>query len=215
MCLTACIAARLAACLSLAGPAPARRAWRRRLAGLGLLLWAAGATAQTTVHYREGQRVDPRDVQQILSAAPTPPAAPAAQGRTRSIRLLADQPVPLATGGASVEPASALSLPVHFEFDSAAILPSAREQLDALADGIKLLPPARRIIIEGHTDASGTEQYNEQLSQRRAEAVKRYLVQNHGLDARRMQATGLGKRQPIVGLDPEAADQRRVQFRGG
>lgn len=205
--LTAC----LVACLAVTGPEPARRRWLPRAAGcgLGLLLWTAAA-AQTTVHYREGQRVDPRDVQQILSAAPPP-----AQGRTRSIRLLADEPVAQAAAAASAEPASALSLPVHFEFDSAAILPAAREQLDALADGIKLLPQARRIIIEGHTDASGSEQYNDQLSQRRAEAVKRYLVQQHGLDARRMQATGLGERQPIVGLDPEAADQRRVQFRGG
>lgn len=212
----------LAACLSLAGLERARRRWLQiwparwlnGLAGLGLLLCAAGATAQTTVHYREGQRVDPRDVQQILSAAPAPAATPG-QGRTRSIRLLADQPVPLAVGAPSAEPASALSLPVHFEFDSAAILPAAREQLDALADGIKLLPRSRRVVIEGHTDSSGSEQYNEQLSQRRAEAVKRYLVQHHGLDAGRLQATGLGERQPIAGMDPEAPDQRRVQFRGG
>jgi OOP family OmpA-OmpF porin len=204
--LTAC----LAVAVAVAGPEPVRRLWPRGVAGLGLLLLAAAAAAQTTVHYREGQRVDPRDVQQILSA---PPAAP--QGRTRSIRLLADEPVALAAEAASAEPASALSLPVHFEFDSAAILPAAREQLDALADGIKLLPPSRRIVIEGHTDASGSEQYNDQLSLRRAEAVKRYLVQHHGLEARRMQATGLGERHPIAGLEPEAADQRRVQFRGG
>ena len=213
---------RLTACLALVGLEPARRRWPhpgphagpRCVAALGLLLWAAGAAAQTTVHYREGQRVDPRDVQQILSAAPTSTPTPV-PGRTRSIRLLADEPVALAAEAVSAEPASALSLPVHFEFDSAAILPAAREQLDALADGIKLLPQARRVVIEGHTDASGSEQYNDQLSLRRAEAVKRYLVQHHGLDARRMQATGLGERQPIVGLEPEAPDQRRVQFRGG
>jgi outer membrane protein OmpA-like peptidoglycan-associated protein len=109
---------------------------------------------------------------------------------------------------------NALSLPIQFELDSAIISASAREQLDALAEGIKLLPPERRVVIEGHTDARGTDDYNQSLSMRRAAAVKQYLM-THGIEPQRLRETGLGKRQPIAGTDPFAAENRRVQFRGG
>lgn len=190
----------------------ARRALKTAMFAVAALA-ATAAMAQTTLHYREGQRVDPQDVRQILSTDAPP------RGRTRSIRLLGDEPAAAAVArvGAAVDeaPASALSLPVHFEFDSAAILPEARGQLDALAEGIRLLPPERRVVIEGHTDASGDDAYNRQLSLRRAAAVKHYLVRQHGIDPRRLRDTGLGERQPIDGLDPLAAENRRVQFRGG
>ena len=173
---------------------------------------AATAAAQTTLHYREGQRVSPQEVLSILSNAD------GSATRTRSIRLLPD-----ADGAAAAQPApatatepvpSALSLPVQFEFDSAAILPSAREQLDALAEGIRMLPEGRSVIIEGHTDAIGSDAYNQQLSQRRAASVKAYLIEACGIAASRLRETGFGKRRPIAGTDPFAPENRRVQFRG-
>jgi outer membrane protein OmpA-like peptidoglycan-associated protein len=172
-----------------------------------------GAVAQTTLHYREGQRVEPRDVMQILNNVDDAPT------RTRSIRMLQDEApataaapgAPAADGAASP---SALSLPVQFEFDSTTISAAARTQLDALAEGIKLLPPQRIVLIEGHTDASGSDEYNKALSVRRAAMVKRYLVQTHGIEARRLRDAGFGKRRPIAGIDPYAPENRRVQFRG-
>lgn len=178
------------------------------LSGLAALL-ACNAAAQSTLHYREGQRVEPQDVRQILDNVD------GGAGRTRSIRLIGDEPAPVALAVAGTPPvATALSLPVHFEFDSATISPEARGQLDALAEGIKLLSPGRRVVIEGHTDASGTDEYNQSLSRRRATAVKQYLVQAHGISAQRLHDTGFGKRQPIAGADPLAAENRRVQFHG-
>lgn len=169
-----------------------------------LALCAGLSQAQTTLHYREGQRVDAQQVRKILDNVP----APQATGRTRSIRLLQD-------GESAPEvAASALSLPVQFEFDSAAISPDAREQLDALAQGIKLLPARRKVVIEGHTDAVGTPEYNLTLSQRRAAAVKQYLVQQHRISPQRLQSLGLGKQQPVPELAPDAPENRRVQFRG-
>lgn len=174
-------------------------------------LASVGASAQTTLYYREGQRVDPAEVKQILEKAPE------AAGTTRSIRLLPERPE---SGGASETPkatsaASALSLPVRFELDSAKISPSARSQLDALAEGIKMMQPDRSVVIEGHTDARGSAFYNEVLSSRRAAAVKIYLVETHGIDPQRLRAVGFGKQQPIEGANPLAGENRRVQFRGG
>lgn len=181
------------------------------LACLLVFIAAASATAQTTLHYREGQRVDPDEVQRILQNGDA--GAP----RTRSIRLLPDAPGTTEAITAAPGPAptpSALSLPVQFEFDSATLQPAAREQLDALAAGIKRLPAGRRVVVEGHTDAVGSDDYNRALSLRRAAAVKQYLVQEHGIEARRLQEAGAGKRRPIEGSDPYAGENRRVEFRG-
>jgi OmpA-OmpF porin, OOP family len=103
---------------------------------------------------------------------------------------------------------------VPFEFDSAEILPAARSQLDAIAAGIRMLPASQRVVIEGHTDAVGTELYNESLSQRRAQAVRRYLMTMHGIDATRLAAVGMGEIAPLPGRTPHAGENRRVQFRG-
>lgn len=164
------------------------------------LMFAAAAPtafAQTVVHYREGQKVDPQTVADILSTR-----------KTRSLRLLdSSQPAEAAN-------AKALSLPVHFAFDSATLAPEGRAQLDALAAGIKLLPPTQKVIVEGHTDAVGTDTYNLSLSQRRAAAVKSYLVSTHGIDAVRLKDVGYGEYRPIDGRDPVSAENRRVQFHG-
>jgi outer membrane protein OmpA-like peptidoglycan-associated protein len=164
-------------------------------------LTSLSAFAQNAVHYREGQRVDPKEVAKILSAAPV---------KTRSIRMLDE-------GGAQQpsQDGPSLSIPVRFGFDSAEIADSARPQLDALAAGIKLLPPGQTVVVEGHTDAVGSDDYNKQLAQRRAATVKRYLVRVHGIDEQRLKDVGLGKQRPIEGTAPNAAENRRVQFRGG
>jgi outer membrane protein OmpA-like peptidoglycan-associated protein len=161
---------------------------------LALAAISSSALAQTVVYYREGQSVDPQEVAKILNTHVV---------KTRSLKLI-NEP----------EPAKALSLPVHFTFDSATISPAARPQLDALAAGIKMLPAGQTVVIEGHTDAVGTETYNMELSQRRAAAVKSYLVSMHGIPADRLRDVGFGLLRPIEGSDPVAAENRRVQFHG-
>jgi outer membrane protein OmpA-like peptidoglycan-associated protein len=173
---------------------------------------AASAVGQTTLHYREGQRVSPEEVLSILSNTD------GSAVRTRSIRLLPDagnpDAAPIAATPTTEPVPGALSLPVQFEFDSATILPGAREQLEALAEGIRMLPAGRSVIIEGHTDAVGGDAYNQQLSQRRAASVRAYLIEACGIEARRLRDAGFGKRRPIAGTDPFAPENRRVQFRG-
>ncbi|MEJ8853278.1 OmpA family protein [Variovorax robiniae] len=163
----------------------------------------------------------------VVAAAPRPktsarPAATARPGPAVSEMTTA----PTLTAAAAARPAAAthddpgseapaaLSLPVQFGFGSAEILPIARTQLDALAEGIKLLAPGSIVTIEGHTDAAGSAAYNMQLSRVRANAVRDYLVNHHNIDAARLKTVGYGKERPIEGTDPLAAVNRRVQFRG-
>ncbi len=181
-----------------------------KIAALLLALAAGSVLAQEVKVYRSGETVNPQDVAAILDGSRAKPGP-----KFRSIRLLDDAPA-AQTVAAIAEPprTEALSLPVQFGFDSAEILPTARPQLDALAEGIRLLPEGKRVSIEGHTDALGSDEYNHKLSMRRALAVKRYLVSFHGVDPSRLRPIGLGEYATLPGFDPLAAENRRVQFRG-
>lgn len=172
-----------------------------------LLLSAAAslaAQAGDVKVFRSSEAVDPSEVARILDRS--------APIKMRSLRLLDDGPA-AAVAREAAGPA-ALSLPVPFAFASAEILPQAKPQLDAIAAGIRMLPATQKVVIEGHTDALGSEQYNDELSQRRAQSVRRYLVATHGIESARLQAVGLGEHNPLPGRSPQAGENRRVQFRG-
>jgi outer membrane protein OmpA-like peptidoglycan-associated protein len=185
----------------------------RRLPSIAALLLSVcslAALAGEVKVYRGTDTVDPEEVARILGPV-----------KMRSLRLL-DAPAgpgaatsaAAAVSAAAAAGPSALSLPVPFAFDSADILPAAKPQLDAIAAGIRMLPATQRVVIEGHTDAVGTDEYNAQLSQRRALSVRSYLVSMHGIDAGRLEAVGKGEASPLPGHSPKAGENRRVQFRG-
>lgn len=70
--------------------------------------------------------------------------------------------------------------------------------------------PDLRVLIEVHTHLTGPEDYNRELSQRRAEAVMAWLVEEYGIDAGRLAADGLGESRPLVSADtPEAVERNR------
>jgi outer membrane protein OmpA-like peptidoglycan-associated protein len=103
-------------------------------------------------------------------------------------------------------------LEVYFDFNSAAIAPSALPVLktlgQALADG-RLA--GGTFIVGGHTDAKGDEDYNQRLSQRRAQAVRDFLVGNFPIDPGKLMAVGYGEEQLKSVEEPLAAVNRRVQ----
>lgn len=183
----------------------------RRLLAATALLCSLAVQAQSGEIKVFGARdtVDPGEVARILDRG--------APVKMRSIRLLDDGPrnaqIANATGSAPTNGPSALSLPVQFAFDSADILPAARPQLDAIAEGIRMLPSERAVVIEGHTDVVGSDTYNQRLSQRRAVAVRSYLV-SQGIDAGRLRAVGFGEQHTLPGRNGTAPENRRVQFRG-
>jgi len=101
---------------------------------------------------------------------------------------------------------------VTFEYDSDRLRPDAFESLDEAIATLRRNPDLA-IEVQGHTDDRGPDDYNLALSQRRAEAVLRYLVENGARNA--MTARGYGERRPIADNDTEAgrAQNRRVVLR--
>jgi outer membrane protein OmpA-like peptidoglycan-associated protein len=105
-----------------------------------------------------------------------------------------------------------LSGSVLFRSAESTLLSSAQVKLDQVAKAL-LSIRARNLIVEGHADSRGSESYNQGLSQRRADAVRDYLVQR-GYPADRIQARGKGKGNPIAdNASPEGrANNRRVEI---
>jgi outer membrane protein OmpA-like peptidoglycan-associated protein len=91
-----------------------------------------------------------------------------------------------------------------------------RESFAALEEAAEFLfnNDALQVVIEGHTDSRGTLAGNLALSQRRADAVLKYLVVNHGIDPKRLTAKGVGSNEPIAGNDSDEgrALNRRIEF---
>ena len=105
-----------------------------------------------------------------------------------------------------------LSGGVLFRSAKSDLLPSAQVKLNQVAKAL-LAVRARNIIVEGHTDSQGSESYNQGLSQRRADAVRDYLVQQ-GYPADRIQSRGKGEGSPIAdNASAEGrANNRRVEI---
>lgn len=101
---------------------------------------------------------------------------------------------------------------VNFGFDSSDLTSAAKANLDKLAQVLKNNMDTN-INIYGHTDSKGTDAYNLSLSERRAAAVKNYLV-SQGVSASRMFTMGVGEKEPVASNDTDAgrAENRRVEF---
>jgi outer membrane protein OmpA-like peptidoglycan-associated protein len=117
-------------------------------------------------------------------------------------------PEPVATNTETViRPAN---YALWFEFNDDRLTPSGRKVVaDAVLDAQK--SGARRIIVTGHADSAGTDTYNQDLSQRRADAVKREMVRD-GLDEDRIEVAARGDHDPAVATPPGVRDpeNRRV-----
>ncbi len=100
---------------------------------------------------------------------------------------------------------------IRFGFDSSALSPDQKPLLAQLCRVMKS-SDIKRFQIIGHTDASGTDAYNEQLSRLRAEEVVRYFVTDCGMDPARLEAVGYGKRFLKNKDDPRGPENRRVEF---
>lgn len=106
-----------------------------------------------------------------------------------------------------------LRVPVQFDFGSATIPDQCVEELSRLAQYLQRTPDVH-IAIEGHADSVGGDAYNQRLSERRACAIRDYLV-SHGVDSARLTPTGFGESKPLYANDTpyNRAKNRRTEFR--
>jgi len=103
--------------------------------------------------------------------------------------------------------------PVNFESGSAELLDESHATLDKVA-AIAIKYPNLKLRVEGHTDSTGSADYNQTLSQKRADAVRDYLVNEAGLPANQVTAVGFGQTRPIESNDTAEGrtKNRRVEF---
>ncbi len=152
--------------------------------------------------------------------APAPVAAPApvwsapAKPQVPEQSATARPPAPRAAPRDTTADAPSVSITVTFPTGSAALTPTAERALAPL--GRALASPdlaPYRFRIEGHTDTVGDAAVNQALSERRAAAVRDYLIRVYGVPDSRMVAVGFGSSQPLVQTPPQVNEprNRRVQ----
>ena len=106
-----------------------------------------------------------------------------------------------------------LTVEINFNFDSAIIRPESYRTLGLIADALHhpyLLE--YKFLVVGHTDASGKREYNLNLSQKRADAIREALVTTFRIEPRRVEAVGLGEEQLRDSANPNSPENRRVQL---
>jgi outer membrane protein OmpA-like peptidoglycan-associated protein len=137
------------------------------------------------------------DLRPVAPAAPATPAAPTQQAAPVA-PIAPATPVPSGPVPPVAE-APSISLNVLFAVNSAELTPQARRLLDELGRALTSadLSPYR-FRIEGHTDTTGSADYNMILSERRAQAVRDYLVQQFGISRTRLETVGLGQTRLAV-----------------
>lgn len=106
-----------------------------------------------------------------------------------------------------------IDLQIYFDFDSAELSAKAEPQLNDLGQALTSPELAGSVImLGGHTDAKGRDRYNELLSERRAETVRRFLIERYKISPENLVAAGYGKSRLKNKADPDAAENRRVEI---
>lgn len=103
---------------------------------------------------------------------------------------------------------------INFELDSTKILPESLPLLDSVGEMLTMeRVKDHALVVEGHTDARGTKQHNQGLSERRAQAIKKYLADSFEISPKRLVTVGQGETKLHDGSDPKNPVNRRVVFR--
>jgi len=168
---------------------------------------ATGAFGQCvrTGYWNPGLAADPCDPTARASMAPVPVA------RTEPVPVAQAAPAPLVVAPRPVIEKVTLSSDVLFEFGKADLRPAGKQKLDELAGRLSDAN-VEEILAVGHADRIASEQYNQQLSEARAQAVKTYLV-DKGLQSQLVKTEGKGESQPVAEcgkMGPEKASNKKL-----
>lgn len=149
-----------------------------------------------------------------LGNAPAPPPgselAPVSAGSVPPPHEIRHRPIHPAASRPPAAPPSVTLRTITFEFGSAQLRPESIETLRNLGNALNQDQDKKTFLIEGHTDRSGSRAYNDELSKRRADAVKDYLVKDMGVSADRLRTVGKGFSELANQSQPYAAENRRV-----
>ena len=106
-----------------------------------------------------------------------------------------------------------VDLEITFDYNSATVGPTAQPQLHSLGKALTNPDLAGSVfMLGGHTDAKGPDGYNQGLSERRAETVKKFLIENYKIPVENLVSAGYGETDLKNKTDPNAAENRRVQI---
>lgn len=137
------------------------------------------------------------------AVSPTPAPPPVARPAQKP------EPAPVAKPAPKKPAVVTLSSTELFEFDRSVLTPQARQQLDAeIVAKARDLASVAHVQIDGHADRIGTHPYNQRLSERRAEAVRAYLV-SRGFNASSIETIGFGKTMPVKSCPGELTPKTR------
>lgn len=114
---------------------------------------------------------------------------------------VAEEPKPEPVAAAPAPAVTSMDAKVNFGFDRADLDATATAAIDTLVGEAKSKGGIKSVRVTGHADRIGTEEYNLDLSLRRAGAVSDYLTQNAGIDAQSVELAGKGESQPLVGCE--------------
>ncbi|MDW3204041.1 MAG: OmpA family protein [Alphaproteobacteria bacterium] len=158
------------------------------------------ATAEEVRFFEPGEAT----AEDLLEAMAGP--SPVSIGATRGLPGASSETVPTQSGGT-------VGYRIQFDFDSDRISERDAPFLSEIARMLAFPEMRDRIlVIEGHTDAVGSETYNLNLSKRRALSVRNYLTDRYGIDPLTLHVIGRGEAKPIEPWNPESDANRRVQF---
>jgi outer membrane protein OmpA-like peptidoglycan-associated protein len=170
-----------------------RRAWL----AAAVLLWPFALTAQDELGKAEIRSLS-GEVRSLV-------------GEVRPIDAkvvdLAGKPLDLQVKETKTEIRIELSADVLFDFDKADIRPQAKEQLQQAAELIREHAKKSTVTIEGHTDGKGADDYNQKLSDRRAQSVRDYFVKVEKLSGVKFSTKGFGRTKPVAAnTKPDGSD---------
>ena len=196
---------------------------RTRIAGLAGIVFVAGLLSPAPSYAAEQRSADdiinalksPR-VTRGLTTSPADAARAADETRflsavrNRPSRSLSTEERDKIASIANSKPK--IDLEINFEYNSAVIGSKAMSQVTELGKALTSEDlKGRTFILAGFTDAKGSETYNQGLSERRADAVKKFLSEKNGIDAGNLVTVGYGLKQLKDPANPFAAENRRVQ----
>jgi outer membrane protein OmpA-like peptidoglycan-associated protein len=188
--------------------------------GLGAIessAWAAGgavagAVIGTLICYAQDGDEDGDGVFDRRDRCPGTPANTLVHHNGCPLKEYPDSPAAMESEPDEPAEVVRVELDVKFDFDKSVVKEDSQADIKSLADFMKQYPQTTT-VVEGHTDSIGTDAYNQGLSERRANAVRDVLVNQHGIETSRVTPVGYGESQPVADNDTDAgrAINRRVE----